>query len=1140
MRNRFGSGWSRLLLPPILAACCVALLVLGISPRATGQSERSLILRHPTLSKTQVAFAYAGSIWVVGRDGGDARRLTVGGHETDPIFSPDGSQIAFTGEYNGNADVYIVSAQGGEPRRVTWHPGGDFATNWTPDGKRILFVSLRATATDPGKFFTISRDGGFPTELPLPMADEGSFSPDGGRIAYVPNFQWQASWKRYRGGQTQPIWIVNLADSSIVDRIPRENSNDFNPMWVGNNIYFLSDRNGPASLFVYDLGSKQVSEAVKNEGLDFKTASAGPDGIVLEQFGGLLLFDYSSGKTRRIKVRVTGDFSEVRPHFAKVDAKQILNAGISPGGSRALFEARGEIFTVPAEKGDIRNLTNSPAVADRDPAWSPDGLSIAWFSDESGEYALHIRNQSGLGEVRKINLGNPPSFFYTPTWSPDSKKIAYSDKRLNLWYVDLGSPTPIKVDTDLFDTPLHEFDVAWSPDNKWLTYTKQLPNHLRAAFVYSLGDHKITQITDGLSDVLYPGFDKNGKYLYFTASTNEGLTPGWLDMTSEAHPVTRSVYVVVLAADLPSPLAPESDEEKTKEQKKEEKQKEKKEEKKDAKQAEASTHDRSPDKSSDQAVGKSADKSKDEDKENEAVNVKIDFDGIGQRILALPIPAQNYVGLLTGKEGVIYLAQDAPVDIEPGPPAHSLVKFDLKTRKTEPILDGVSSVGLSDNGEKLLYEKAGKYFIVAAEKAPKPGDGALNLASMEVYVEPKAEWRQMYQEVWRIERDFLYDPHFHGLDLQAAEKFYAPFLDGISSRGDLNYLFTEMLGNITVGHMFIGGGDMPEPPKVSGGLLGADYAIENGRYRFAKIYNGENWNPELKAPLTQPGVRVKAGEYLLAVNGRELRATENIYSFFEETAGKQVVLKVGPNPDGKDSREVTAVPVANEHGLRNLDWIESNRRKVDELSDGKLAYVYLPNTAEGGFTNFNRYFFAQVGKEGAVIDERFNHGGQLADYVVDYLRRPIMSWVATREGQPFSSPSEAIYGPKVMLINQFSGSGGDALPWYFRKLGIGPLVGTRTWGGLVGIGGYPELIDGGRVTAPRWAIYGLKGDWEVENHGIAPDIEVEMDPKLVREGHDPQLERAIAEAMDMLKKNPQPTYPLPPYPDYHQRFPATP
>ncbi|MGO9269709.1 MAG: PDZ domain-containing protein [Terriglobia bacterium] len=1120
---------SKSLVGRLLAAIVWGFSLWGLATAGLARAQsggKPLLLQSPTVSKTQVAFAYGGDIWIVSREGGEAQRLVTGtGMLGDPIFSPDGSAIAYAGDYDGNLDVYVVPAAGGEPRRLTYHPGQDVATGWTPDGKSVLFRSHRDSPTDSNKLFTMPLDGGLPSELPLPQAEFGSYSPDGTHLAYEPFFQWEPDWKHYRGGQTAVIWIANLADSSV-EKVPRENSNDRRPMWVDDKVYFLSDRNGPVTLFSYDLRTKKVSEAIKNDGFDIKSASAGPGAIVYAQFGSVHLYDLHSGKTKRVEVTLAGDMPQVRTHFEKV-AKHILNAGISPTGQRVVFEAHGELLTVPAEKGDIRNITNSPAIADRDPAWSPDGKLIAYFSDESGEYALHISEQNGLGPVKKIDLGQPPSFFYSPTWSPDSKKIAYNDKRLNLWYVDLDHPTPVKVDTDLFESP--EFDVAWSPDNKWLTYTKQLPNHLRAAFVYSLDSHKTTQVTDGMSDVLYPQFDKNGKYLYFAASTNMGLAASGADMTSNAHPVTRSVYVLVLARDLPSPLAPESDEEKPPEAKKDEGG--------SSSSGGAGSAAADKDKGKDQDQDKNKDKNKDKEKEKEAVKVTIDFENISQRVLALPIPAQNYQGLAAGKEGILYLGQGAPVDIEPGPPSASIQRFDLKTRKTEQLLGGVRNFALSDNGEKMLYQQGENWFIVASDKAPKPGDGQLKIADMELMVDPRAEWKQMYHEVWRIERDFFYDPHYHGLNLGEAEKTFAPYLDNITSRADLSYLFREMLSYMSVGHMFVFGGAEPEIPKVQVGLLGADYTVENGRYRFAKVYNGENWNPELHAPLTQPGVNVKAGDYLLAVNGRELRASDNLYSAFQETAGKQVVLKVGANADGSGSREVTVVPVADEDGLRYLDWIEGNRRKVDELSGGKLAYVHLPDTHHGGFTNFNRYYFAQVGKQGAILDERYNHGGQLADYIIDYLRRPLMNLVTTREGREIGLPQEAIYGPKVMIINQFAGSGGDAMPWYFRKAGIGPLVGERTWGGLVGIGGYPELIDGGHVMAPRLAIYGLKGEWEVENHGIAPDVEVWQDPKLVRAGHDPQLEKAVEVALDLLKKNPPPTYPKPPYPDYHPHLP---
>ncbi len=1094
------------------------------------QPDPPLLLRFPTVSKTEIVFNYGGDLWIVGRDGGDARRLTSGvGAELLPYFSPDGSLIAFTGEYDGNRDIYVVPATGGIPRRLTYHPADEYVAGWTPDGKKVLFNSWGNSFIHfEDQLYTVSVDGGFPTQLPIPIAEAASFSPDGTHIAYVPHPKWQPAWKRYHGGQTTPIWILDLKDSSIV-RVPRENSNDDSPMWIGDTIYFLSDRNGPVSLFAYDTKTKQVSEALHSDGLDFKGASAGPDAIVIEQFGAIKLYDLQTHQAKNVTIHVTGDIDAVRPHFAKVDPKRIQNFGISPTGARAVFEAWGEIFTVPTDKGDIRNITHSPAVADRDPAWSPDGKSIAYFSDESGEYELAIRDQNGLGTVRHISLGNPPSFFYSPVWSPDSKKIAYSDKRLQLWYVDIEKPAPKLVDADYYGGfGATQLNQTWSPDAKWIAYNRQLPSGQHAVFVYSLDQNKAFQLTDGMSDALYPAWDKNGKYLYFTASTDLALSTAGLDMSSQEHRVSRSVYMAVLSKDDKSPLAPESDEEKSKEEKKaEDKEKEKtKDQTKDA------------DKSKDTDNGKG----KEKDQKEEPIAVKLDLDGISQRILSLPIPAANYLNLLPGKTGILFLSEAPRVITEDDFPNlnQTIQKFDLSKRKVDKVMDEVNDFTVSFDGEKILYRKGDSWSTAAVDDGPsggappKPGFGPLKLDGWEVYVEPRAMWKQIYSETWRIERDFFYDPHHHGLDLEKAKKKYAPYLDGIAARAELTYLFEECLGEITVGHMFIGGGEAPEPKKLKGGLLGADYSLENNRYRIAKVYDGENWNPGLQAPLTQPGVNVKAGDYILAVNGRDLHATDVIYSFFEETAGKQVVLKVGANPDGKDSRDVTVVPVENEENLRHLAWIESNRRRVDQASGGRVAYVHVPNTAGGGYTSFNRYFFSQVGKDGAIIDERFNEGGQLADYIIDHLRRPLLSKVVTREGHDWSSPSEAIYGPKVMMINEMSGSGGDALPWYFRKTGIGPLVGKRTWGGLVGIGGYPELLDGGRVTAPRAAIYGLNGDWEVENHGIPPDVEVDLEPAAWRDGRDAQLEKAIEVELQQLKDHPLPQIKRPPYPNYHE------
>jgi tricorn protease len=1068
--------------------------------RAKAAEQAPLLAHEPTVSATDVAFAYGGYLWSVPRAGGAARQLTTGGHESNPVFSPDGKWIAFTGHYDGNADVFVMAAEGGAPKRLTWHPGQDGALGWTPDGKRVLFVSDRDAYADFTRFYTVPVDGGVAEVLPMWRAFEGAYSPDGTRMAYVPNVKWQAAWKRYKGGQTTPVYVVALKDLAL-EKIPRQNSNDSAPVWFKQNVYFLSDRNGPVTLFVYDTSSKSVKQVVENKGLDLKSLSAGPDVLVYEQFGGIYLLDPASGKSTQVRIEIAGDLPATRAHYEKVGDK-IQNAQISPTGMRAVFEARGEILTVPAEKGDVRNLTKSTSIAERDPAWSPDGKSIAFFSDESGEYALHIVDQAGTGAVKKINLGNPPSFFYSPLWSPDSKKIAYTDKRLNLWYVDVDKSTPVKVASERFDDPTSSMNPAWSPDSKWLTYTKELENHLHAVFLYSLEGAKESQVTDGISDVRFPVFDRGGKTLYFAASTDMGLTAGWLDLSSYQHPVLRSVYAAVLKKSDPSPVEPQSDEEK------------------------AALEETSKD---------SEKKEADKDKKEDAVKVTIDLEGLGQRIVSLPIRAANYIGLDAGKAGTLFLSEVPDVPrFEPQQPV-TISKFDLSSRKSEPFLAGVSGFAVSGNGEKVLYRQGPGWFIAKADAAPKPGEGALNTGAMEVYVDPRAEWNQMYREVWRIERDFLYDPNHHGLNIPAIERQYSVYLKGLGGRQDLNYLFEEMLGEVTIGHMFIAGGDTPPPPQVKGGLLGADYKVENGRYRFARIYNGESWNPELRAPLTQPGVNVKAGDYLLEVNGRDVRPPQEIYSFFENSAGQQIRIKVGPNPDGKESREVTVVPVPSEFPLRNRAWEEDNRRKVSELSGGKLAYVHVPDTNVGGWLNFNRFYFSQIDKQGAIIDERYNHGGQVADYVIDMLKRPLRNCAISREGEKFCSPLAQIYGPKTMVINEMSGSGGDALPWMFKQDGVGPLVGTRTWGGLVGIFNYPALLDGGFVTAPRVGIYGLKGEWEVENHGIAPDIEVENDPASVAAGHDPQLEKAVQVTMEALKKNPVVFPEHPAYPNYHKK-----
>jgi tricorn protease len=1088
------------------------------------------LLQRPALSKDLIVFSYASDLWSVPRQGGVAQRLTSGqGFETDPAFSPDGATIAFSGEYDGNTDVFTVPVSGGVPKRITFHPDADRVVGWSPDGAKILFRSNRESQSRYTELFTVPAQGGPAVALPLPMACTGAWSPDGKRMVYAPldggqfapGFTNFVAWKRYRGGEASYLWIVNMADLTTA-KVPRTDSNDINPMWIGSKVYFLSDRDGPMTLFEYDPQSKQVKKLIPNGGnaKDIASASAGPGGIVYEQFGQLHIYDIAAGKEHAVPIQITADLSEVRPKFQNVSA-QIANARISPTGMRAVFEAHGEIFTAPAEKGEIRDLTHSPGVMERTPSWSPDGRSVAYFSDEDGEYALHIRAQNGEGETKKLALAGKAAYYFNPKWSPDSKRIAFNDNQLNIWDLEIASGKLTKVDTDYF----HELqrDFNWSGDSKWITFSRSLPNRLHAIFVYSLEDGKTHQITDGMSDARKPAFDRDGQYLYFTASTNFGPTSSGLDMTSDEHEVTSNVYLTVLANNTASPLAPESDEEK----------------------APGEAVAENPGRGGRGGGGAAA-------PEAPPKPVRIDFAKIEQRILALPFPARNYTGLATGRAGILFITEAGSGGGRgAGGGGASLTRFDLKTRKSEILATGVAGFDLSANGDKMLLRMgggaggrggrggagaaAGPQFVIVSSATPvKPGDGALKLADVEALTDPVAEWKQMYREVWRIERSYFYDPGLHGVNIADQEKAYEKYLDSLSSRADLNYIFHDMLSEMTVGHLRGGGGNIPTAKSVPGGLLGADYEIANNRYRFKRIYTGENWNPDLLGPLAVPGLNVNAGDYLLSVNGQELTAKQDVQSLLENTSGKHVVLKIGADASGAGSREITVVPVGNEMQLRHQAWVEDNRKLVDKLSGGKLAYVYMPDTGQGGLTSFTRYYFAQTDRQGLVLDERFNSGGQVADYVIEVLNRQLLGWWSPRYGAIYRSPAAAILGPKVMIINEMAGSGGDAMPWMFHSTKTGTLVGKRTWGGLVGIGQYPALMDGGTVTAPDFGFFNPNNQWDVENKGVAPDVELDMDPKSVAEGHDPQLERAVTIALQQLKEHPVPEPKRPEYPNYQR------
>ncbi len=1071
----------------------------------------SRMMTDPAVSGDHIAFVYANDLWSALPDGSNVTRLTSNeGAEFAPNFSPDGKTLAFTGQYDGNTDVFTIPVEGGVPTRFTWHPSDDYVRGFSPDGKSILFSSSRESFSGGlPKFYLVPVTGGFPEKMNLPSGVYGSFSPDGKKIAYTPYYNAFQQWKNYRGGRIAYIWICDLS-SLAVEKVPQPQGgcNDWRPMWIGDRVYFLSDRNGEFNLFSFDTKSKEIKQLTKFTDFPINSAGYGGGKIIFEQAGYLHLFDLASGKSTQLHLHIPADLSGIRPRYVSA-AKNIHYSNISPSGARALFEARGDIITVPGEKGDPKNLTNTPGVYERSPSWSPDGKKIAWFSDESGEYQLVVAYQGPDGEQKKYSIPGD-GFYYDIFWSPDSKMISFADNGFNLYYIDLASGKTKKIATE----PVYDIFGAmvpdWSPDSKWITFGMVMPTNILRVYLYSLEQDKVFPVTDGLSDCSGPVFDKNGKYIYFFGSTDAGPVRQWFDLSSEDMHMKNSLYIAVLDKTTPNPLLKESDEEKGTGSEDKDKVKEKEKEKE-----------------------KKKDKEKDGSKEDTSKTVKtiIDIADLSNRILALPVPAGFYGSLSAGPEKQIYYMENPVFPSGDGPPSGKLHNFNLETRKDNIVLDALNGYGLSFDKKKILYVLNDSWCLTKTGDKIETGKGGLNLDAAQIRIDPPAEWQQMFNDIWRINRDFFYDPGMQGADWNAMKKKYSQFLPSLSCRDDFTRLSRWICSELSVGHSYTFGGEQYRTAKsVPVGLLGADYTVENGRYKFSKIYGGLNWTPSLRSPLTEPAVNVKEGDYLIAVNGKDLKAPVSVYSLFENTAGKLTEIKVSSKADGSDARVVQVVPIESEGDLRNRYWVETNLKKVNDATQGKVAYVYVPNTATEGHDYFKRYFFPQSGKDGIIIDERFNGGGSLADYIIDILRRPYLNYWATRYGEDIKAPNASIQGPKVMLINEYAGSGGDYLPWTFKKLGLGKLIGKRTWGGLVGILNFPGLMDGGFITAPNVAFWNEEG-FRIENEGIAPDIEVEQLPAEVAAGKDPQLDKAIQVVLDELKANPpkkpaRPAYPV--------------
>ena len=1070
----------------------IFLVLVFLGQQVFGQLDARL-LRCPDVSDTQITFVYAGDIWAAPKEGGLAQRISSPkGEEMFPRFSPDGTRIAFSGNYDGNIDVYVVPVRGGVPDRVTHHPEADRLVDWCPDGKSLLYASrMESHRRVFNQFYKTSPTGGMPEKLPLVHAEFGAISPDGKFLAFTTLSREFSTWKRYRGGTAPDIWLFDM-EKKTAENITKNDAGDSLPMWHGSTLYFLSDQGAKmrGNLFAYDLKTKKTRQVTFFDKFDVRFPAIGPKDIVFEKGGSLFLMDLKTEKTREVKITVVTDKATLKPGMEKVTGL-IRTSGISPSGKRALFEARGDIFTVPAEHGVIRNLTRTSGVAERYPTWSPDGKWVAYFSDRSGEYELTMRRADGKGdEIKLTTLGK--GYRYLPLWSPDSKKILFVEKTSHIRLYDRDSKKLTTIDkaSSMMHFNMEPFRVDWSADSRWLTYSRALKNQNSAVFIYDTQNSKRYQVTSGYYSEWNPVFDPGGNYLYFFSDRSlrplySDLQPTWI------YPNTTRIAALTLRKDVASPLAARNDVEEVKEESGEKK-------------------DTSKKKANDK-------KKKDQPGKKEGPKpVTIDFDGLESRLVVLPPAAGNYSHLTAVPGKVIFHRRPRSGSSDRRSP---IVYYDLKEREEKTILPDANSYVLSAGGKKMLVAKRPGCAIIAVKPGQKMKE-RLAIDDLEMSVDPAAEWRQIFTDAWRFERDFFYDPGTHGVDWQLMRKRYGKLLDDAVTRWDVDYIIGELIGELSAGHIFRFGGDMERAPRRGVGLLGVDFALENGAYRIKKIIDVSAWNIEVRSPLREPGVKVKEGDYLLAVNGAPLNTALDPWAAFQGLAGKTVVLTVNDKPSMTGAREVAVKTLSSDRRLRELAWVEANREKVAKTTNGRIGYIFVPDTGFTGQTELVRQFRAQFHKQGLIIDERFNSGGQLGDRFIELLNRPIYNYVHVRDSEDWQWPQISNTGPKVMLMNGWSGSGGDALPYYFKKAKMGPLIGTRTWGGLVGPS-YPlPLIDGGMVSAPPGRFFDSESKWVVENVGVEPDIELPNNPGLMAAGRDPQLERAIEEILKMLEKNP--------------------
>ncbi len=1037
------------------------------------------ILRFPDVSESRISFVYAGDIWIAPKTGGTAHKLSSpAGHETFPKFSPDGTELVFTGNYDGNYDLYRIPVSGGTPTRLTHHPLTDRMLDWYPEGDMILFASSMQSGRQRfSQFYKVSRDGGFPEKLPVPYGEFGAISPDGKRIAYMPIDRSFRTWKRYRGGTAPDIWLFNL-ETNESENITEHPANDSHPMWHQNTLYFLSDR-GPEmrqNIWKYDLDTGAMEQITIFTEYDVHFPSVGPSDIIFEAGGELYLLDLTTEEVQQVNINVMTDQTSLKPVVEKV-GNRITNSSVSPDGNRVYFQARGEIFNLPAENGPTYNLTRTSGVAERFPAWSPDGAKIAYWTDKNGEYQLVIRAADG-SDAEELFTDPEPGFRYTLHWSPDSKQLAFIDHTMTIRIYDTERDRMRRVDQDnlLYHANLEDYHINWSADSRWIADSKVLDNSYRAIFLYDTNENEAHQVTNGFYSDNYPVFDPDGKYLYI--ATNRHLSPQYSDLQGTwIYMNTTQIAAVPLRDDVDSPLKAKNDTVAVQSETEDEK------EEKDA----------------------------EEPGDSGTESLEIDLENFERRMVMLPVDAGNYSDLSAVSGRVIYHKHPRSGSAED---EHPVVSFNLESREEETIIDNASFYQLAADGEKMLVGNRGQFAVVDVSPGQKM-DKPIDTGTIEMTVNPPEEWRQIFTEAWRFNRDFFYDPNMHQLDWDAMRKQYGELLKYAVTRWDVNFVIGELIGELNASHTYRGGGDIENDKQRSVGMLGIDWALENGAYRIDRIIRGAEWDSEVRSSLDEPGVDIDEDDYILEVNGVPMDTGVDPWAAFDGLSGKTVELTVNDEPAMDGSRKVIieTLSLGEELRLRNLEWINQNRLAVAEATDDQVGYIYVPNTGTSGQTELVRQFIAQSQKPGLIIDERFNSGGQLSNRFIELLNRKTQAYGMNRYGENLRFPFAAHEGAQVMLINGWSASGGDAFPWLYKKSGRGKVIGTRTWGGLIGPAVGHRLIDGGVVVVPPGRIYGPEGDWFDEGHGVDPDIRVVEDPTALANGNDNQLQRAIEEVL---------------------------